>query len=58
MYRDPTKEREDLRCTKMPIIYSDTSAKDVTLLTNFSDNEDFFRCFSDSANECFSGCAR
>jgi len=21
-------------------------------------NEDFFRCFSDSANECFSGCAR
>jgi hypothetical protein len=23
----------------------------VTLLTNFSANEDFFRCFSDSANE-------
>ena len=28
-------------------IYSDTSA-----------NEYFFRCFSDSANECFSGCVR
>jgi len=23
----------------------------VTLLTNFSANEDFFRCFSDSVNE-------
>ena len=30
----------------------------VTLLTNFLANEDFFCCFSDSANECFSGCAR
>ena len=30
----------------------------VTLLTNFLANEDFFRCFSDSANECFSGCVR
>jgi len=28
------------------------------LLTNFSANKDFFRCFSDSANECFSGCVR
>ena len=25
---------------------------------DFSANEDFFRCFLDSANECFSGCAR
>ena len=24
----------------------------------FSANEDFFRCLLDSANECFSGCAR
>jgi len=28
------------------------------LLTNFSANEDFFRCFLDSANEYFIGCAR
>ena len=25
---------------------------------NFSANEDFYRCLLDSANECFSGCAR
>jgi hypothetical protein len=36
----------------------------VTLLTNFSAKEDFFAVFwtqltnMDSANECFSGCAR
>jgi len=30
----------------------------VTLLTNFSANEDFFHRFLDSANKCFSGCAR
>ena len=30
----------------------------MTLLTNFSANEDFFAVFSDSANECFSGSAR
>ena len=27
-------------------------------LTSDPANEDFFRCFSDLANECFSGCAR
>jgi hypothetical protein len=32
--------------------YSDTSANEwPSLLTNFSANKDFFRCFSDSANE-------
>ena len=27
-------------------------------LTSDHNNKDFFHCFSDSANECFSGCAR
>jgi len=37
--------------TVIPPLTSDPAKK-------FWANEDFFRCFSDSANECFSGCAR
>jgi len=38
-------------CTVIPRLTSDPA-------NEFSASEDFFRCFSDSANECFSGCAR
>ena len=40
------------------ISWTNPARNEVTLLTNFSANEDFFRCSSDSAKECFSGCAR